>query len=153
MSKILVVEDNPEVAATIQQWLTHEKFVVEMAYDGLEAAHRLKLYMYDAVVLDWQLPKMSGIEVCSEFRRHGGTTPILMLTAKGAMNDKAEGFDAGADDYLTKPFDVRELSMRLRAIMRRGSASAHNVLEVGPLHLDIKARKLKIDGKQVNLLP
>ncbi|HEY9713183.1 MAG TPA: response regulator transcription factor [Chroococcales cyanobacterium] len=153
MAKILVVEDDRKVADTIERWLTHEKHVIEVIDDGSAASHYMRINSYDAIILDWQLPGKSGIEICKEFRRQGGKTPVLMLTGKSTVDDKGEGFEAGADDYLTKPFDVRELGFRLKAIMRRGPEVFEEQLIFGPLVLDTKLRKLTIEAQNVTLLP
>ena len=119
MAKVLIVEDDKQLSALIVDWLTGEKYATEAVYKGTDGLERLKFYKYDVVILDWDLPGLSGVEVCRQFREEGGTTPILMLTGKKEITDKAQGLDSGADDYLTKPFDVIELSARLRALLRR----------------------------------
>ena len=121
MPRILVVEDDLDLCDRVNMWLTHEEHVVEAVNDGLEALNLLKSREYDLVILDWDLPGMIGIDVCKNFRASGGTTPVLMLTGRGGLSDKEEGFDAGADDYLTKPFHLKELSARVRAMVRRSS--------------------------------
>lgn len=121
MPRVLVVEDDLDLCDRVNMWLTHEEHIVETVNDGLEALNMLKSREYDIVILDWDLPGMVGIDVCKNFRASGGTTPVLMLTGRGNMADKEEGFDAGADDYLTKPFHLKELSARIRAMVRRSS--------------------------------
>lgn len=153
MAKILLVEDDLEIASGLEQWLSREKYVVEVVHDGSEAQHRLQSYTYDAVILDWQLPGVNGVDLCKGFRQRGGTTPILMLTGMTTFGNKETGFDAGADDYLTKPFDIREVGLRLRAILRRGSDVTDNLITAGPITLDTKLRKLKVNGADVTLLP
>src|SRR5207237_8735076 len=100
MAKILVVEDYQPMSSAIEDWLTHETHQVEVVVSGDEALDRLRVYKYDVVILDWGLPGLSGLDVCKQFRSKGGTTPILMLTGKGAVDDKEAGLDTGADDYL-----------------------------------------------------
>src|SRR5258706_1536641 len=136
MPKILIVEDNTELADNVREWLLGEQYVVDCCADGVEALAYLDAYEYDAVVLDWTLPKMSGIEVCKQYRAQGGTTPVIMLTGRRTVDDKESGLDAGADDYLTKPFEVRELSARIRALLRRAAKVSGNVLKAGNLELD-----------------
>lgn len=119
MAKILVVEDDPLISQSLVDWLEGEHHTVELAEDGKEAQDLLKFYPYDLVILDWQLPGLSGIEVCRNFRSSGGKIPILMLTSQGNIEHKEMGFDSGADDYLTKPFQLRELAARIRALLRR----------------------------------
>lgn len=121
MPRVLVVEDDLDLCDRVNMWLSHEEHVVEAVNDGLEALDLLKSREYDIVILDWDLPGMQGIEVCKNFRAAGGVTPVLMLTGRGGMADKEQGFDAGADDYLTKPFHLKELSARIRAMVRRSS--------------------------------
>lgn len=121
MARVLVVEDDLDLCDRISMWLNHEDHKVDEANDGLKALDLLKSREYDIVVLDWDIPGMQGIDVCKNFRAAGGTTPVLMLTGRGNMSDKEEGFDAGADDYLTKPFHLKELSARIRAMVRRSS--------------------------------
>lgn len=122
MAKILIVEDEPDLSEPVRAFLTHEHHLVEVVADGLEAMERLRFYKYDVIILDWMLPGMQGVEVCKSFRDAGGTTPILMLTSRRQTTDKIMGLDAGADDYLTKPFDVHEVSARVRALLRRPQA-------------------------------
>lgn len=121
MARVLVVEDDFDLCDRIDMWLSHEEHEVTTANDGLNALDLLKSRDFDLVVLDWDIPGMQGIDVCKNFRQAGGTTPVLMLTGRGDMSDKEKGFDAGADDYLTKPFHLKELSARIRAMVRRSS--------------------------------
>lgn len=119
MAKILLVEDDRELGCMISTCLAFDHYFVECVADGDEAIARLKLYGYDLILLDWELPKVSGIDICRRFRDFGGNTPILMVTARSKVTEKTEGLDSGADDYLTKPFDMAELSSRVRALLRR----------------------------------
>jgi DNA-binding response OmpR family regulator len=151
MAKILMVEDDKAVIATVTNWLKHEHYTLEVAEDGGEGLALLRAYKYDAVILDWQLPTMSGIEICKEIRSHGDMTPVLMLTGKRELDDKEQGLDAGADDYLTKPFHVRELSARLRALTRRATNQPENLLRVGDLTLDPIAYRVTRAGTDINL--
>jgi DNA-binding response OmpR family regulator len=153
MAKILLVEDDLDLAGRINEFLTFENHTVEAVSDGDEAADRLKIYQYELVILDWGLPGLTGLEVCQRFRAAGGVTPVLMLTGKNEIDEKTAGLDAGADDYLTKPFHLRELSARIRALLRRPEKFKATVLEVGKLKLDPSLRKVYRDGKELVLLP
>lgn len=121
MAKILLVEDDPSINATVKKWLEFDRHIVEAVDNGIDASEHLRCYKFDVVILDWDLPGRSGLDVCREFRSAGGATPVLMLTGKDGITDKVQGLDSGVDDYLTKPFDMRELSARVRALLRRPS--------------------------------
>jgi DNA-binding response OmpR family regulator len=136
MAKLLVVEDDAELCGMIEDWLTHEHYQVEATGNGRDALEKLTFYEFDLILLDWELPETSGLEICTVFRQRGGTTPILMLTGKKTIDDKELGLNSGADDYLTKPFHMKELSARVRAILRRSSNQLSNVLKAGDLSLD-----------------
>lgn len=138
----------------VRDWLTFEHHLVETADNGRDGLDKLSFYQYDLVILDWELPEMTGIEICREFRSRGGTTPVLMLTGKGTINDKESGYDAGADDYLTKPFHMKELSLRLRALLRRGGASLQSdTLKFRELELEPGSHRVTRHGKDLQLLP
>jgi DNA-binding response OmpR family regulator len=151
MAKIFLVDDDPELLGSVKDWLAKEGHVVEVAADGKEALDRLKFYQYDLIVLDWQLPEASGIEVLEAFRSSGGTTPVIMLTGKTTLPDKEEGLGAGADDYICKPFHVRELSARIKAVLRRPSSLTGSVLEAGHIRLDTVQHQVFVDGKEIHL--
>jgi len=153
MPKILIVEDDLKLAARLIDWLKHERHTVELAKDGQEAIGYLAVEKFDVIILDVLLPGVSGIDVCKQFRSRGGTTPILMLTGKTEIQDRTLGLDSGADDYLTKPFDAQELSARIRALLRRSTHLAENVLVVGRLSLDIISHRFLVDDQEVRLLP
>jgi DNA-binding response OmpR family regulator len=154
MPKVLVVDDDNRLRMNISDWLEHQRFEVEEAKNGSEAKDLLATYVYDVVVLDWNLPDADGLEVCRWFRGRGGSTPILMLTGKDLIQDKVTSFDAGVDDYLTKPFDMQELTARLNALMRRGGAVAPTrVLNQGGLMIDPEKHLAKIDGNAIQLTP
>src|SRR5581483_738278 len=123
MSKILIVDDEHDLAEGLRRALARDQHVVEVAHDGQAAMDMLVVSKYDLVVLDWMMPRQSGIDVCNWFRSRGDKTPVLMLTARGELDDKEKGLDSGADDYLTKPFHLREFQARVRALLRRGSAA------------------------------
>jgi DNA-binding response OmpR family regulator len=154
MAKILLVEDDASVREVIHQALKQERHVVELAPDGEEGLTRLQCNEYDAIVLDWQLPKMAGLDVLKRFRDGGGKTPVLMLTGKSQASDKVSGLDAGADDYLTKPFNISEFSARIRALLRRNASDlASNNLQVGDITLDKSSYTASRAGKSIRLLP
>jgi DNA-binding response OmpR family regulator len=153
MAKIIVVEDNHDVAEQVRMLLTFEHHTVETIHDGNDASAALKVYDYDVIILDWELPGKNGVDILKEFRSRGGNTPILMLTGKDAVDDKEQGLDSGADDYLTKPFQMKELAARVRALLRRPAAVKENVLKAGAITLDpVKYRAAK-NGEIVQLVP
>jgi two-component system response regulator MprA len=152
MAKILVVDDDKDLAGMVEDALTFDHHAVELVFTGSEARDMLRVYKYDAIVLDWDLPGMSGIDVCKELRNKGDLTPILMLTGKGEMDNKEQGLDAGADDYLTKPFQVRELKARMRALLRRASGSASNILTIRDIELDATSFRVTKAGKEIKLV-
>jgi DNA-binding response OmpR family regulator len=154
MAKILIVEDDPHLSSLIRNLLIAERHVAETAVDGNDALGMLKMFKYDLVVLDWMLPGMTGNTICQEYRDRGGAAPILMLTSKSSIEEKEAGLDSGADDYLTKPFDPRELLARIRALLRRPQAvtNAKDLL-IGELALDTKACKVFKNGVEIKLLP
>ncbi|HEX7024257.1 MAG TPA: response regulator transcription factor [Gemmatimonadales bacterium] len=145
--KVLVVEDDRKVAGFIEQGLTEEGHVVDVAPDGDEATLLAHVYEYDVILLDVMLPKKNGFQVATELRRDGRNTPILMLTSRDAAEDVVRGLDAGADDYLSKPFRFDELLARMRALVRRGGAERMEVLQYGEISLD-RLRHVATAGKQ-----
>lgn len=153
MPKVLLVEDDADFLNRVQEWLSLEKFTVETTSDGSDALERLKTYEYDIIVLDWNLPGMSGVDILNCYRSFGGKTPVLMLTGRNTVSEKTTGLDAGADDYLTKPFDLLELSARLRALLRRPHIVQASVLSAGDIELDTVSRTLRVAGQSVTLLP
>lgn len=153
MAKVLIVEDDADLAALIKNILGVERHTVEVAANGRDAVALLNMYTYDLVILDWNLPVMSGKEVCQNYRSRGGSTPILMLTSRSTVEDKEEGLDAGADDYLTKPFHAKELGARVRALLRRPQSVSAKTLQAGELELDPKTVRVLKSGKEIHLLP
>jgi DNA-binding response OmpR family regulator len=153
VSRILIVEDNEELADNVCTWLTNEQHKVDSVGDGVEALKYLRTYEYDVIVLDWTLPRMSGIDVLKQFRAVGGVTPVLMLTGRRDLDDKESGLDAGADDYLTKPFELRELSARLRALLRRAPMPPSELLKIADIILNKQARRVTKSGKELKLMP
>jgi len=149
--RILVVEDEPALALRIQQALEAAGFAVDVAYDGEEGGHLGGTETYDAIVLDLGLPKIDGVSVLERWRKDGLATPVLILTARGAWSEKVAGFDAGADDYLTKPFHTEELLARLRALVRRAAGHAAPALACGGLRLDPRAARASVNGEPVRL--
>jgi two-component system copper resistance phosphate regulon response regulator CusR len=151
--RILVVEDDRKVAGFIEMGLREEGYAVDLARDGDEAIVLAHVNDYDAILLDLMLPKKNGLQVAAELRREGRTTPILMLTARDATEDVVRGLDAGADDYLGKPFKFDELLARLRALVRRGGATRVERLTAGPLELDRLKHQAYAGGKALDLTP
>ncbi|MDH4349858.1 MAG: response regulator transcription factor, partial [Gemmatimonadota bacterium] len=151
--RILVVEDDRKVAGFIEMGLREEGYAVDLARDGDEAIVLAHVNDYDAILLDLMLPKKNGLQVAAELRREGRTTPILMLTARDATEDVVRGLDAGADDYLTKPFKFDELLARLRALVRRGGATRVERITAGPLELDRLKHQAYVGGKALDLTP
>lgn len=151
MSKILLVEDEDDLAVQISDWLAREHHTVEHVNNGGEAVDHLAVSKYDVIILDWLLPGLDGIEVCRKYRSMGGKTPILMLTAKSTIEEKETGLDSGADDYLAKPFHLKELSARVRALVRRSSGQSSTILEAGDIVLDPIARTVTKGGSAIHL--
>jgi len=153
MAKILIVEDERDLCGLVRNWLTREKHLVEQTSNGLDALTQLGLSKFDVIILDLMLPGMNGLEVCRRYRQQLGYTPILMLTAKNTVEDKEAGLDAGADDYLTKPFHLKELAARVRALLRRGPSHADNNLKVKDITIDTNQCLVKKANQVVHLLP
>jgi two-component system OmpR family response regulator len=149
--RILLVEDEPKMALLLRRGLTERGDVVEVATTGSDAVHLAAADEYDVVVLDVMLPDMDGFEVCRQVRSRHVWTPVLMLTARQAVRDRIEGLDAGADDYLVKPFSFGELLARLRALVRRGAVERPNVLTVGDLSYDPASRKVHRGDQEITL--
>jgi DNA-binding response OmpR family regulator len=147
---ILVVEDDRPLARILRKSIESSGHTVDIVGDGDEGLRVARTRIHDALVLDLQLPRLSGIEVCKRLRDDGNTVPIIMLTARGAVADRIEGLDVGADDYLAKPFSLAELQARLRALHRRGKVEPE-LLRAGVLELDTSARELRVNGKAVEL--
>ncbi len=157
--KVLVVEDDRKVAGFIEQGLSEEGYAVDVAADGDEATMLAHVYEYDVILLDVILPRKNGFQVATELRREGRNTPILMLTSRDAVEDVVRGLDAGADDYLAKPFRFEELLARMRALSRRGGAERMEILRYGDLALDrlrhvatVKEQRLDLTAKEFQLL-
>lgn len=153
LAKILMVEDEPDLAETIAEWLADEYHLVEVESNGATALERLRSTHYDLVILDIMLPSTDGLTICRTLREEGYATPIIMLTARKSLEAKEKGLDSGADDYLTKPFQLRELSARIRALLRRPRTTPLAILECGHIRLDTRSCIVTVNDAQIHLLP
>ena len=151
MSKILLVEDDQTVASPLIEWLESDGYTVEHSLNGEDALQLLDNFKYDLLVLDRGLPGINGAEVLRQYRAGGGKAPIIFLTGDNTLLSKTEGFDSGADDYVTKPFEPEELSARIRAILRRPATLVPDVLAVRNVQLDARTQKVTVDGEQLSL--
>lgn len=151
--KILIIEDEPKVASFIKKGLEVNEFHAETAYDGEIGLRRALSKKYDAIILDINLPKVNGFDVCKQIREHNARVPILMLTALGTTSDKVTGFNLGADDYLVKPFEFDELLVRIRALLKRSQSEvlSDSLLKVTDLEMDLKSKTVKRAGKKIEL--
>lgn len=149
--RILLVEDEPRMANVIAKGLREQSYAVDVAQDGERGLYQTSINDYDVIILDVLLPQRDGYEVCRELRARGNTTPLLMLTARAAVDDRLAGFDAGADDYLTKPFSFRELLARIRALLRRDSQLVPDVLEIADLTVDSASHRVSRANRDVQL--
>jgi two-component system, OmpR family, copper resistance phosphate regulon response regulator CusR len=148
--RILIVEDEKKVASFIKKGLQQEGYAADTVHDGADAVHNAALFDYDLVILDLMLPTKPGLEVMREIRSKKPKLPVLVLTAKGAVNDKVAGLDAGADDYLIKPFAFAELSARIRALLRRGTQE-NPALRLADLEMDTSSRQVRRAGQPIGL--
>ncbi len=153
MTKILIVEDDADLGSTLGRWMKLENYVFDLKDNGQDALQDLRFNNYDAILLDLRLPGIGGLEVLRTFRNRGGKTPVLILTGKNMVEEKTAGLDAGADDYLTKPFDGRELMARLRALLRRPTGFSGDLLVAGAIQLDRKSHIVKCGDSEIDLLP
>jgi two-component system OmpR family response regulator len=149
--RILIVEDDADLNRQLVQAFKEAGYVVDSARDGEEGHHLGDTEPYDVVVLDIGLPHLDGISVLEKWRRDGRTMPVLILTARDRWSDKVQGIDAGADDYVAKPFHVEEVLARVRALVRRAAGHASNEIECGPVRLDTKSGRVTVDGNPVKL--
>ena len=149
--RLLIVEDEVLLAAQVDKFLRDQDFVVDVASDGEEGLYYAREYDYDAAVIDLGLPKLTGIELIRTLRRERNQMPVLILTARSDWRDKVTGLEAGADDYLTKPFHMEELLARLKVLIRRAAGFASAMIEHGPLRLDTLSKEVRIDGGLVEL--
>ncbi|HLV50367.1 MAG TPA: response regulator transcription factor [Flavobacterium sp.] len=156
MMNILIIEDDTRIAELIQRGLQEQGFVPTLAYDGLSGKKLALQNDYDLIITDIILPKMDGLDLCKEIRQSKPDMPIIMLTALGTTDDKVEGFDAGADDYLVKPFEMRELLVRIRALLKRHNKTANNAgntLKYADLEMNLHTKIVKRNGQEISLTP
>ncbi len=149
--RILVVEDDKKVAGFIKKGMEEETYAVDVAHDGEEGLYLGEQNQYDMIILDVMLPKMNGMDVLTQLRRKKVNTPVLLLTAKDAVEDKVNGLNKGADDYLTKPFAFSELLARIRVLLRRGKTDAKTMLQCCDLTMDLLSHKVKRNGEEIEL--
>jgi len=149
--RLLVIEDDPDLNRQLTTALTDAGYVVDRAFDGEEGHYLGDSEPYDAVILDIGLPKMDGISVLESWRRAGRSMPVLILTARDRWSDKVQGFDAGADDYVAKPFHLEEVLARVRALLRRSAGHAKSEFNCGPVRLDTRTGRVAVDGNPVKL--
>lgn len=151
--RILVVEDEQRIATDIAEAVSGGGYVAEIVADGEEAWFQGGTEAYSAIILDLGLPRLDGLTILKRWRKEGVTTPVLVLTARGAWDERVDGIDAGADDYLPKPFRMEELMARLRAVLRRASGRAEPAVTIGPVNLDPRTRQVTVNGVPVALTP
>jgi len=149
--RILVIEDEPRMASVIARGLREQSYAVDVAQDGDDGLYQCSINDYDLIVLDVLLPQRDGFEVCRELRARGTATPVLMLTARAAVDDRITGFEAGADDYLTKPFSFRELLARIHALLRRDSHLLPDEIEIGDLIINSASHRVSRAGSSIQL--
>lgn len=151
MAKILLVEDDTNLGQLLKLQLEQGRHLVDHVAGGFIALSQLKVNTYELIILDWMLPDLSGVDVCRQFRGQGGRTPILMLTARGSVEDRASGLNAGADDYLVKPFAPVELNARVQALLRRPVTYAGKLLTVRDIELDTETARVFRAGQEIDL--
>jgi DNA-binding response OmpR family regulator len=151
--RILIVEDEQRIANDIAEAVSGGGYVPEIVGDGEDAWFQGGTEAYAAIILDLGLPRLDGLTILKRWRKEGVTTPVLVLTARGAWDERVDGIDAGADDYLPKPFRMEELMARLRAVLRRASGRAEPAVTVGPVNLDPRTRQVTVNGVPVSLTP
>jgi DNA-binding response OmpR family regulator len=149
--RLLIVEDDSVAAELLAKGLREHAYAVDVAVDGRAALDRALMYKYDLIVLDVMLPEIDGLEVCRQIRKRGIAVPILMLTARSGIEERVEGLDAGADDYLPKPFHFSELVARIRALLRRGPELGPSVQRVADLSIDTRTRRVERNGQPIEL--
>lgn len=156
--KVLIVEDEPRVTDILKRAFEEQGYEADVAFDGMIGKKKALAFSYDLIILDINLPLLNGYELCKLIREHNTTVPVLMLTAMGTTDDKLSGFDSGADDYIVKPFDIKELLARVRVFLKRSSQAAelkditpNNVLRVADLEMNIDTKAVKRAGKKIEL--
>ncbi len=149
--KVLLIEDEPGIASMIKRGLEEARYTVEIAADGQTGLDMAMMNLYGLVILDLMLPKIDGLQVCAELRKERVRTPILMLTARDTVDDRVQGLDVGADDYLPKPFDFKELLARVRALLRRDKVHHTRLIRVADLEIDTAQRKVTRAGAEIGL--
>ncbi len=153
MAKVLYAEDDFELAGHLTKFLTSHHYLIEHTADGGDALYILRTFGFDAAILDWELPGMSGVEVCQQLRREGSKLPVIILTGRGSTPDTIEGIDAGADDYIVKPVDPLVLLAKLKALLRRTEERTDNLLRLAGLELDPDTHRVNYEGLPISLLP
>jgi DNA-binding response OmpR family regulator len=153
MAKILVVEDDKGLLNVLVETLGLQQYQVETATDGNDGYNLIQADLFDLAILDWNLPSLTGIEICKRYRAKGGKTPIIILTGKKETDDKVTGLDAGADDYLTKPFAPPELNARVKALLRRAHGTVEDSLVAGAIILEPTKFKISVSGHEIRLMP
>ncbi|MDZ4852872.1 MAG: response regulator transcription factor [Pirellulaceae bacterium] len=142
--RLLIVEDEPDLLQLLAQSLREDGYAVDIADNGRDGLHKATVWEYDAIVLDWMLPQLSGLDLLRQLRAAKKKTPVLLLTARDAVRDRVLGLDSGADDYLVKPFSLVELQARVRSLIRRSTGNASNLLVIGELEVDLKTKTVKM---------
>ncbi len=153
MSKLLIIDDDVSLAGLVKSASESAGWQVELAFNYGDGWQLLNNFPFDMVLLDWDLPDATGLKLCQEFRKSGGTTPIIFMTGKSDMDSKLAGLDTGADDYITKPFDTREVLARMQAIQRRPKALLQQGLVINGAELDLKVSTLRFNGQSLKLSP
>ncbi|MBC8414052.1 MAG: response regulator transcription factor [Nitrospira sp.] len=149
--RLLIVEDEKDLANVMKKGLQEQSFTVEAAYDGNEGLYMAENYEFDAIILDIMLPGMDGLTLLKKLRTSGRTVPVILLTARGDVEDRIAGLNIGADDYLPKPFEFSELLARLRAVIRRNKGHSASLLALGDLEVDVNAHEVTRDGREIHL--
>lgn len=153
MTKLLLIEDDEELSSQLTKWLDENGYLCEAAFTAEDGLQLLNSFQYDLIILDWHLPGMTGLEMCKVYRNGGGLTPILFLTGQGEIEHKESGLDSGADDYIVKPFEMRELAARIRSLLRRPTGLVVSKLSIKGLSLEVENRNVTNGAKTVRLMP
>lgn len=153
MARILIVDDDIQFAESLKDWLGTERHSVNVAYTAADGLANLESSEYDVLLLDWNLPDSTGVELCRKYRSGGGDAAVMMLTVMGATDSKVQALDAGADDYMCKPFDFQEMLARVRALRRRSGNFSRPVLQAGGIVLDTNSHTVTVSGQEIHLQP